>query len=84
MSMYALDTNIISFSLKENKTVVDNIRAALKDGHSIIIPPIVYYEVRRGLLKKDARKQTAAFDEFCGRKKNWLILSCVFPNKKVY
>ncbi|MCL2198623.1 MAG: PIN domain-containing protein [Defluviitaleaceae bacterium] len=65
MSVYALDTNTISFFIKENKCVVDNFFRVLEDGHSLIIPPIAYYEVRRGLLKKDARKQTEAFNDFC-------------------
>ena len=63
--VYALDTNILSFFLREDKTVTTRIRNILLAGHTLIIPPIVYYEVRRGLLVKDARKQTVAFNNFC-------------------
>ena len=50
MSVYALDSNIISFYLKGNETVIENIEKAISEDHTILIAPIAYYEVKRGLL----------------------------------
>jgi len=38
---------------------------ALLSRDEIVIPPIVYYEVKRGLLYKKAYKQLEEFKEFC-------------------
>ena len=65
MSVFALDSNIISFLLKENATVIKNIEKALSENHKIIITPIAYYEVKRGLLLINATKQLNRFLEFC-------------------
>ena len=67
MTTYALDTNIISHLLKENPVVKSNIRDALTARNELIIPPLVYYEVRRGLFSKETPVQTASFDRFCQR-----------------
>jgi predicted nucleic acid-binding protein len=56
MSVYALDSNIVSFYLKGNKTVIENIEKAIGGDHGIVITPIAYYEVKRGLLLIDAVK----------------------------
>lgn len=50
MSVYALDSNIISFYLRGNVSVIENIEKAIIEDHKIVIPPIVYYKVKRGLL----------------------------------
>ena len=47
---YALDTNTITFFLKENKRARQNADAAFDAGHNLIIPKIVDYEVQRGLV----------------------------------
>ena len=65
MSVYALDSNIISFYLKENAAVIENIERAINDNHSVIITPIAYYEVKRGLLLINAIKQLQRFMDFC-------------------
>ena len=65
MNVYALDSNIISFFLKENAVVINNIEKALSENHKIIITPIAYYEVKRGLLLINAKKQLKRFLEFC-------------------
>ena len=57
MSVYALDSNIVSFYLRGNQTVIENIEKAIGEDHSIVITPIAYYEVKRGLLLIDAVKQ---------------------------
>jgi len=50
--IYALDSNIVSYILKEDAKVVSRYRQALNDDCEIAIPPIVYYEIQRGLLAK--------------------------------
>ena len=65
MRIYALDTNIISFMLKENPSVTARIHDALAAKCKLVIPSIVYYEVRRGLLLKDTPVLTPAFNRFC-------------------
>jgi predicted nucleic acid-binding protein len=53
---YALDTNIISIYGKGNQNVIDKFDAAVKRGDEIIIPPLVHYEIKRGLLCKSFPK----------------------------
>jgi tRNA(fMet)-specific endonuclease VapC len=45
---YALDTNVIFRYLKNESQTVHNIDIALFNNHSLCIPKIVDYEVRRG------------------------------------
>jgi len=42
MSVYALDSNIISFYLRGNTIVAENMEKAINDGNSIVVPPLVY------------------------------------------
>ena len=65
MSVYALDSNIISFYLRGNTAVIENIEKAISEDHSIVIPPVVYYEVKRGLILIDAKKQLAKLENLC-------------------
>ena len=65
MITYALDTNIISFMLKGNEGIFDSYRKASAKGHVFIIPAVVYYEIRRGLLAVDATVQMQAFEKMC-------------------
>jgi len=65
MSVFALDSNIISFYLKGNAGVFKNIEKAIDEDHTIVIPPIVYYEVKRGLMLLNAVKQMKKLEAFC-------------------
>ena len=65
MSIFALDSNIISFYLKGNVTVIENIEKAINEDHTIVITPIAYYEVKRGLLLINATKQIKKLDSLC-------------------
>ncbi len=62
---YLLDTNIVSASLKQNV----NINLKLKEISSleidILISGVTYYEVKRGLLRSNATKKLAWFEQFC-------------------
>ena len=60
---YLLDTNIITGILKQDALVVDHVTAALAADARLFLSPIVYYEIKRGPLRRDARKQLAFFEQ---------------------
>ena len=59
--IYALDSNIISYMLKKDKGVIQHFDNTVKDTDSYAIPPIVYYEVKRWLVHRNA---TAMLERF--------------------
>jgi len=65
MNVYVLDANIVSFYLKENDSVINHITRSLSAGEEILIAPIAYYEVRRGLLAIGSTRRMNEFDRLC-------------------
>lgn len=65
MTIYALDTNIVSYILKGNADVIGRYKAETQKGNSIILPPIVVFEIIRGLKAIGAEKRLKAFEDFC-------------------
>jgi tRNA(fMet)-specific endonuclease VapC len=65
MSTFVLDSNIISFYLKGNETVSRNMEQAVIDDHAIIIAPIAYYEVKRGLRLIGATRRLKKLHFLC-------------------
>jgi predicted nucleic acid-binding protein len=65
MSVFVLDMNIISFYLKGHEIIADNITNALINGNSILIAPIAYYEIKRGLMAVNSQKRLKEFEDFC-------------------
>lgn len=65
MNVYVLDTNIISFYLKGMETVADNITNTLMNGDNILIAPIAYYEIKRGLMVINSQKRLIQFNNLC-------------------
>ena len=63
--IFALDTNIISLMLKGEADVIARYYQELEHGNEFVIPPIVYYEIKRGLLVRNLPNKKRAFDEFC-------------------
>ena len=61
MKQYALDSNIVSYYLKGNKTIIEKITSEAEDENGIIIPPMVFFEVKRWLLATNAAKKLALF-----------------------
>jgi tRNA(fMet)-specific endonuclease VapC len=61
---YLLDTNILTGILKKDARVVAPLTAALADNARLILSPIVYYEIKRGLLKRDAKRQLNFFEQW--------------------
>jgi tRNA(fMet)-specific endonuclease VapC len=59
---YALDTNTIIFLLNGDEKVVEKRDKAVLAGDRFVIPPIVDYEIQRGLLYKPSpRKEKIYF-----------------------
>ncbi|GHV11378.1 twitching motility protein PilT [Spirochaetia bacterium] len=65
MTVYSLDTNIISYFLRKDSRIINKIDTILMRNDRIIISNIVYYEIRRGLLSNFAPRKTATFNQFC-------------------
>ena len=64
---YALDTNILSYILNGNAFLDERLIAVTKSGNKVIIPLIVYYEARRGLLSNNATKKMRLFEKLCAK-----------------
>ena len=62
MITYTLDTNIITYLLKGDQTVLDNYLTATKEGKDFTISPMAYYEVKRGLSAIKAIKKISYFN----------------------
>jgi len=62
---YIIDTNIITAIMKNNEKVKMRAQEAILTGDDVFINGISYYEIKRGLLAKDARKQLLFFDKLC-------------------
>lgn len=69
---YVLDTNIITAILKGNKKVTERADKYKAEGKKICINGISYYEIKRGLLAKNATTQLKGFGLLC--KKFGLVL----------
>jgi len=68
---YLLDTDIVTAILRKDPQVADRLRAALASNARVFISAVVYYEIKRGLLRRDASRQLAAFEEMV-RHLEWL------------
>jgi predicted nucleic acid-binding protein len=65
MTIYAMDTNIISYILKNDEAVINRYRQEASRGNEFVMLPIVYYEVTRSLLERNATKLQTEFNEMC-------------------
>ena len=65
MKRYALDTNTISYLLKDDPAVSARLRAESDGGNDLIIPLMAFYEVKRGLLTAQASRKMRHFEQFC-------------------
>ena len=64
MNRALVDTDILSYYFKGDKTVVDNFAKYLQQYELIEISLITYYEIVGGLLAKNALKQLNIFENF--------------------
>ena len=67
MNCYALDTNIVTYYLKGNKVINNRIINETDNGSCIIIPPIVFFEIKRWLLTTNSLKKLALFETMCSK-----------------
>ena len=65
MSVFVLDSNIVSFYLRQNQQIINKVQDTLLAGHEILIGPIAYYEVKRGLLAIKAERRLMEFTALC-------------------
>ena len=63
--IYALDSNIISYMLKNDPQIINSYRQEAAQGHEFIILPIVRYEVERWLLAQKLKKKLIQFQILC-------------------
>jgi tRNA(fMet)-specific endonuclease VapC len=62
---FGLDSCMISFAIKDNLVVKQNLLKAKENGSNIEIPPVAYYEVKRGFMAINATKRLRDFAEMC-------------------
>ena len=61
---YVLDTNILTALLRKEETATWRVQQALHANAEFLMCPVVFYEVYRGLLHRDARRQQGFFLQF--------------------
>jgi len=62
MSVYLPDTNTISALMRPASSLYPRLRGARQTGDQVVLSPVVEYEVRRGLLWKNASSLARRFD----------------------
>jgi tRNA(fMet)-specific endonuclease VapC len=62
MDVYALDTNIIIHYLYNHTAVIQNMEQAINDGHDLVVPYMVDYEIRGGFEIQSAPKNEASYN----------------------
>lgn len=70
MAAYLLDTNVISCILKRQKDgerIAFKLQNVLRQNATILISPIVFYEIKRGLYHRKADRQSIFFEQIVSR-----------------
>ena len=65
MNIFILDSNIVSFYIRQKHGIVQKVNEVILAGDSVIISPIAYYEVKRGLQAIKAEKRIKEFMALC-------------------
>ena len=65
MSVFVLDSNIVSFYLRQDQQIIQKTRDMLLSGNEVVISTIAYYEVKRGLLAIKAERMLNEFFALC-------------------
>jgi predicted nucleic acid-binding protein len=63
MTTYALDTNIVSYFLKNDKTIVARMRLENSRQNRFVILPTVYFEIQNWFLKNDSKSKMSLFEK---------------------
>ena len=61
MIFYALDSNIISYFLKNDTVIVKRINEEKDKMNKFVVPPIVYFEVKNWLMKNKSMNKMEIF-----------------------
>ena len=61
MIRYALDTNIVSYFLKGDQSIIERMKLERKNKNSFIIPPTVYFEIQNWLLINNSKRKMTVF-----------------------
>jgi tRNA(fMet)-specific endonuclease VapC len=64
MNRYLIDTDILSYYFKGDPDVVQKFNQYLEQFDLIEISLVTYYEIRSGLLARNALKQLIVFEDF--------------------
>jgi predicted nucleic acid-binding protein len=62
---YALGADVLASFIRGSARISDSIREIVARGHSIVIPPTVFFEIRRGFLRKPSPAREGTFDCVC-------------------
>ena len=62
-----IDTSIFSKILRKDPHVTPTLHEELMDGSTVLVSPLVYYELRRGLLRKDSQRLMQALNDLVTR-----------------
>ncbi len=62
---YLLDTNIVSAILRKNEKIDQKMEQVRRQGMSMFISGITYYEIKRGLPATNATRKLLDFEFFC-------------------
>jgi tRNA(fMet)-specific endonuclease VapC len=67
MTTYLLDTNILSAIIRKEANVERRFRQAVDGDDVFLLSMVVFYEVKRGLLKRDAKKQMVTLENLANQ-----------------
>ncbi len=67
MTTCLLDTNILSAIIRKETRVEKYFREAIANDTGLLLSLVVFYEIKRGLLKRDAKKQLSAFEHLANQ-----------------
>jgi predicted nucleic acid-binding protein len=62
---YALDSNIVSYYLKGHEKIIQKVRGTSTEKNLLIIPPMVYFEIKRHLEYINAVTKLKSFERLC-------------------
>ena len=63
--IYALDSNVVSDIINDNEAALNRYYEKISQGNVFRIPPIVFYEIQRGLLCKNMLNKLKSFEKLC-------------------
>ena len=63
IARFVLDTDTLSYILRRNPAALEKMRQATEQQAELYLCPVVYYEVHRGLLYRDAKRQHERFEK---------------------